>query len=208
MLGEQATSSASLALCTQDLQSNSIATTNLIKFLKDVDEVTICRSNAYYTKYGTSWLVDNLPSTDMVLNTCEESLIDKVRERLVGVSEMELGGPLVLKKMLNIVMNVDNAALRPLMESLQNLRMKDMPGKNVGTVVIYLKGALLLLQNCVAIPTNTMGILNNVISLANCQEFTAYMQSIYFASKRDSTVGGYMKYLDSAESDYRTLYRK
>ena len=144
----------------------------------------------------------------MVLNTCKESLKEKVREGLVGVSEMELGGPLVLKKMLSIVMNVDDAALRSLIESLQNLQMKDMLGEVVGTVVSYLKGALLLLQNCAAISTNTIGLLNDVMSLTDCQEFTAYMQSIYFALKRSSTVGGYMEYLDSDESEYRTLYRK
>ena len=70
----------------------------------------------------------------------------------------------MLKKMLDIVMNVDDAALWSLTGGLQNLRMKDVPGENVGTVVSYLKGALLLLQNCAAIPTDAMGLLNDVQS--------------------------------------------
>ena len=53
-----------------------------------------------------------------------------------------------------------------------------------------------------------MGLLNDVMSLVNCQEFTAYIQSIYFASKRNRAVGGYLEYLDAAESKYRSLYRK
>ena len=56
--------------------------------------------------------------------------------------------------MLDIVMDVDASALRSLTEALQNLRMKDVPGE---------KGALLLLQNCSAIPTDTMGLLNDVM---------------------------------------------
>jgi len=61
--------------------------------------------------------VENLSwSGDYILNTCEDSLCDKVREGLVGVSEIENGGPLVLKKMLDIVMNVDDAALTSLTE--------------------------------------------------------------------------------------------
>ena len=79
-------------------------------------------------------------SSDRILNTCEDSLCDKVREGLIGVSELESGGPLVLKKMLDIVMDVDDSALKSLTEALQNLRMKDVPGDNVGTVVSYLKG--------------------------------------------------------------------
>ena len=114
----------------------------------------------------------------------------------------------MLKKMLDIVMNVDNAALHSLTEGLQNLRMKDASGENVGTVVKYLKGALLLLNNCAAIPTNTMGLLNDVMSSADCKYFTDYMKLIYFALKRTNTVGDYMKYLDKAEAKYRTLYQK
>ncbi len=100
--------------------------------------------------------------------------------------------PLVLKKMLDIVMNVDNAALCSLTEGLQKLRIKDVPGGKVGTMVSYLKGALLLLQNCAAIPTETMGLLNNVMSFADCKDFTDYMNSIYFSSKRTNTMGDYM----------------
>ena len=106
---------------------------------------------------------------------------------------MECGGPLVLKKMLDIVMNDNDAALPSLMEGLQNLRMKDVPGENIGTVVSYLKGTLLLLQNCAAILTDVMGILNNMMSSADCKYFTDYMKLIYFALKRTNTVGDYTK---------------
>ena len=209
LLSELNAIQASLQTSTQNLQDTPIATTNLIQSFKNVDEATIKRSNSYYARYGASWSVENLSwSADYILNTCEDSLRDKVREGLVGVNELENGGPLVLKKMLDIVMNVDDAALRSLTEGLQSLRMKDVPGENVGTVVSYLKGALLLLQNCSAIPTDAMGLLNDVMSSADCSEFTNYMQSIYFASKRTGTVGDYMEYLDVAEAEYRTLYRK
>lgn len=106
-------------------------------------------------------------------------------------------------------MDMDESALRSLTEALQNLRMKDVLGENVGTVVSYMKGALLLLQNCSAILTDGIVLLNDVMVSADCDVFTAYMKSIYFASKRDSTtVGGYMEYLDTAQAEYLTPYRK
>ena len=72
---------------------------DLIKSFKDIDEATIKRSNSYYARYGADCLVENLSwSSDQILNTCDESLRDKVREGLVGVSALESGGPLVLKK--------------------------------------------------------------------------------------------------------------
>lgn len=147
-------------------------------------------------------------SPDQVLDTCKELLRDRVREGLVRVSALKSGGPLLLKKMIDIVTDVDDSALRSLTESLQSLRLKDVPGENDGTAVRYLKGTLFLFQNCSAVPTDTMGRLNDVMTSMDCEEFTGYMKSIYFASKRERTVGGYVEYLDTAEDEYMTLYRE
>ena len=43
-------------------------------------------------------------------------------------------------------MDVDDAALRSLIEALQTLRMKDVARENVGTLVSYLEKSLLLLK--------------------------------------------------------------
>ena len=78
-------------------------------------------------------------------------------------------------------MDVDYITLRSLTESLKSLRLADVPGKNVGTAVSYLKGALLLLKKCNAVPTNSMGLLNNVMNSTDCNYFTNYMKMMYFA---------------------------
>ena len=70
-------------------------------------------------------------------------------------------------------MDVDDSALRSLTEALQTLRMKDVAGENVGTVVSYLKGALLLLQNCSGLPTDTMELINNTMVSADYAEYSS-----------------------------------
>ena len=72
---------------------------------------------------------------------------------------------------------------------------------NLGTVVSYLKGVLLILQNYGA-------VLTDVMILADCEDFISYMKLIYFVSKRYSSRSGYIEYLDSAETYYRILYQK
>jgi len=109
--------------------------------------------------------------------------------------------------MLDIVMDVDDSALRLLMQNLQTLRMKDVPGENVGTIVSYLKGALSLLGNCNKIPTDVMEVLNDTFCSAACDDFTDYMKAIYFSHKRRTQVIHHMKFLHLAEGGYRTLYR-
>ena len=67
-------------------------------------------------------------------------------------------------------------------------------------MVSYLKGDLLLLKNYKDILADTMGLINDVMTSADCKGFTKYMKSIYFASKRHHTIGGYMEYLDTEET--------
>ena len=87
------------------------------------------------------------------------------------------------------------------------LRLKDVPGKNVCTAVSYLKGALLLLQNCLGLPTDTMGLLNDTMGSADCNEFSGFMNSMYFDHKRKTREITHQEYLCLAEAEYRTLYR-
>ena len=53
-----------------------------------------------------------------------------------------------------------------------------------------------------------MGILNDVMVSADCEEFVEYMKPIYFATKHNSLDDEYMKYLDTSDTKYRTLYRR
>ena len=52
-----------------------------------------------------------------------------MREGLFVVTDLELGGPLVLKKMMDIVIDVYDSNLCSLNESLQVLCLKDVSDK-------------------------------------------------------------------------------
>ena len=85
--------------------------------------------------------------------------------------------------------------------------MKDTEGKNVATVVSYLKGALLLLKNCADLPTDTHGLLNDIMTSASNDAFTGYMRLIYYDQKQSRWSFDFLKYLKVAEAEYMTLYR-
>ena len=90
----------------------SLAPISLLKNFKGIGEEEVRVSNQYYSQYGLEYSVENLAwSNDRLLNTCEEPLRNKILEGLVGVDAMELGGPLVLKLMLDIIMDVDDSAI-------------------------------------------------------------------------------------------------
>ena len=154
---------------------------DLLKAFQDLSKTEICQSNNHYAMFGTDATVENISwSQDSIINSCEESLIEKVRESMVGMSTLEMGGPIILIIMLDIIMEVDDSALRALTESLQNIRMKDIKGENVGTIASYLKGALLLLQNYGKLTTDTISVLRGIFYFAECDEFTTFISNLYF----------------------------
>ena len=76
--------------------------------------------------------------------------------------------------MLDIIMDIDNSVLRALNQILQTLRLKDIPGENIHTTVRHFKGVLMLLQNCSGLPTDTMGLLSNIVVLVDCKESSGF----------------------------------
>ena len=124
---------------------------------------------------------------------------------------MYAGGTLVLKMILEIFVDVNDSTLRSLTQSLYTLCMKDIPGENMGTVMSYLKGVLLLLQNCSDLPTRIMGLLTKIIYSSNFNNSSSYMRLIYFTHKwliNYNKVAYFIGYLNKTESESRTLYRK
>ena len=74
------------------LKEVDIKQLNLVKPFKMIDETEICQYNCYYVMYGSEASVENLAwLSDCILNTCEDSLHDKVREGMVGASTLEAG---------------------------------------------------------------------------------------------------------------------
>ena len=55
--------------------------------------------------------------------------------------------------------------------------------KNVSMIVIYLKGALNFLVNCLILLTDIMGILTNNMCFLECDDFSVYMWLVYFDHK-------------------------
>ena len=112
--------------------------TNSLKSFKGISEEEVRISNRYYSQYGSEYSVENLAwLNDRILNTYEEPLRNKILKGMVGVNMMEMGGNLVLKLMLEIIMDINNSALRALTQSLQTLRLNYVPSENVCTTVSY-----------------------------------------------------------------------
>ena len=77
------------------------------------------------------------------------------------VKLIKVGG-LVLKKMVGVIIDVDDSAMRILIQNLQVLQLVNV-GENVGTVVSFLKGALMLIKNCALLLADTTVLMNDTM---------------------------------------------
>ena len=53
----------------------------------------------------------------------------------------------------------------------------------MGIVVSYLKGALILLNNCAELPMETHRLLSDIMTSAINEDFHGYMKSVYYGKK-------------------------
>lgn len=110
-----------------------------------------------------------------MLGTCDITLKEKLREGLTGVPSMEKGVPLVFKMMFDVVMDIEDSSLWSMTDRIKTVRMKEIPGENIGTIVSYLKGVILILDNCNSLPTDVLGLIKNVMSSTDSKVFCEYM---------------------------------
>merc|ERR1740124_409077 len=193
----------------QSAEEVAIDLVDLLKNYKGIAEETVRVFNRYYSRFRAEYSMENLAwSPNRILQRFEEPLRNNILEGIVGISPMESGGPLIFKLMLEIIMDADDSALRVLTKSLQTLQLKDVPGKNICTAVSYLKGALMLLQNCSELRTDTMGLLNGIMISADCDEFSGFMNLVYYDHKRKTRLINHSEYLRLTEAEYRTFYWK
>jgi len=190
-----------------DLVAVMVKSRNLSTDFRDVDVDDIKASNRYYSNFGADYVVENFQwSEDRILATCDATLRGKMREGLTGISGLERGGHMVLKMMLEVVMDVEDGSLRSMTEMIKTVRMKDIPGENMGVIASYLKAVIFLLDNCNSLPTDVLELLNDVMTSDDSKVFSEYMQSIYFAHTRTIKEVSPRDYVEYAEKEYRTLY--
>ena len=85
--------------------------------------------------------------------------------------------------MLDIVIDVDDSALRSPTQNLQTLRMKEISEENMITVISYLKGTLMLLDNCDKLPTDIIGLIKDIMCSVEYNKFTGFMRNVYCEHK-------------------------
>eukprot|EP00957_Ditylum_brightwellii_P061291 4652033-Ditylum_brightwellii.AAC.1 len=81
------------------------------------------------------------------------------------------------------------------------MQLKDFPGENVSTAASYLRGVIVLLKNCKEIPTDLMGLLNEIFASASTEDYSAYVNMLYINHCTSVKIITPLEFIEDAEKN-------
>ena len=142
---------------------------------------TVQEANAFYLEFGEDYHGENIVwSGQKILNSCDTELRDKLIESTRSWPKKHRGGPTYLKLLLGLILSTSQKSLRSLTDKVQILRITDFPGENATKAVSFIRGAVLILSNNDAAPTDLVPLVLRIFSSSTCTKFKTHVDNIDF----------------------------
>ena len=164
----------------EDGLPNTEECVNLLETCHGVTMDIVLKGSALYAlKSAADWHPQNiLWSGKAILNSCHESLKDKLVEAAEAIDPELRGGPVYLMLMNKLILATSEKAMRGLTDKLSSLKLSDFDGENVLKCGSYLKSVLTLLGNHNKIPHDINLLLFAIFKHCSTAEFVDYVKSI------------------------------
>ena len=112
------------------------------------------------------------------MNSCDDTLRDKLIESTRGWSPLHKGGPTYLKLLMNLIVATSKKSLRSLLNKVSSLKLSDFDGEDVNKAVSFLRGAVLILKDNDALPSDFLTLVINIFKQTSCATFASYVTTI------------------------------
>jgi uncharacterized membrane protein YgcG len=170
-----------------------------------IDEIR--KSNRYYNMYGQDYDVQDLGWTQELLeNSCEPSLRDKVMEKITLYPRDEQGGPLFYRIMMELITTTTDQATRTMITRITNMKIRDIAGEDISQAVSSIRGALRHLTSVNSVPHDFRSILIDTFKKTSVPEFNdifnVLTSNIRLNSNYDVSIE---KVLETAEATYHEM---
>lgn len=155
----------------------SVATEiDLFRSVKSTSLSVVKLANQYFMEYGEDFHGENIVwSGEKILNSCDATLRDKLIESTRGWDEMHKGGPTYLKLLMNLIVATSEKSLRSLLDKVAKLKLTDFNGEDVNKAVSFLRGALLILRDNNALPSDFCTLLIKIFKQTSCEDFRSFV---------------------------------
>lgn len=147
----------------------------------------------------------------LVSNSCDSDLRQRVTERLIGVDDYEIGGATYFKVAIECITSMSHTVSMSLSIKLTKLTIQQFEGENVISVISALRGATQRLTMSGMLPPHLPIIIYKIFQSSTCVAFNNFFAALYAREEADVMLFGPSKRLPSetlfrvAEHQYRTM---
>ena len=148
----------------------------------------VARSNMHYNQFGQAYDVQDLNWTQELLeNSCDPTLRDKLMEILVLSPRAQHGGPLFYRIMMGLITTTTAEATRMMVTRITTMKIRDLPGEDVSKAVSTIRGAMQHLETAQAVPNDIRNILMDIFEKTSVPEFNNIFTVMKSQAKIDVT---------------------
>ena len=185
-----------------DAASNPV-TVELTQNFTSLDDHRIQLHVYFLRKYGQSYDLQNLDwSRELLENSCDIDLREKVDEKLQKLPTGLISGPLYFFHMIELIMDTSETVANTIVTRLENLHLNQTEGENVLMVVSLLRGAIKRLSSVNRLPQDINSKILQVFQTTSVQDFNDIFKYMSTASKLKQQTFTTEEILNVAESNY------
>lgn len=149
----------------------------------------VLRSNQHYNQFGQNYDVQDLNwSQELLENSCDSTLRDKVMENLLLYPRNQHGGPLYYRIMMGLITTTTAEATRMMITRITTMKIRDIQGEDVSKAVSTIRGALQHLETAQAVPNDIRNILMDIFDKSSVPEFNNIFTVMKSQLKIDTTM--------------------
>jgi len=136
--------------------------------------------SVYASTYGPDYMVQNLLwSGTKFLESCDDELLNKIKERTKSYAFMEKTGPVYFSVALEMIQSSAEAVLRTLTRALETISLKNIDGENVWTLTSILRGIADQLSSNNLLPADAMTLVTNALTQCSTQKFVSFIEFMH-----------------------------
>jgi hypothetical protein len=149
--------------------------------------------------------------TQLVSNSCDSDLHQRVTEKMIGIDEYEVGGATYFKMAIECITSMSHTVSMSLSIKISNMTIQQFTGENVISVISAVRGATERLKMSGMLPPHLPIILYKIFQSSTCIKFNNFFAALYAREEADIMLFGPSKRLPSdtlfriAEHQHRTM---
>lgn len=165
--------------------------------------------NEFLNSFGKDYDIQNLEwASDLLENSFELELKDKVNEKMFTVPKTDQGGPLVYYYAMDIIMSTSEDSIRAMISRITRMTINRIEGENISKAVSQLRSAILRLKTAGKTPSDIIDKLLDIFQTSSVQEFNELFKGMKLKILLDGTKYEEDDILKEAEMAYLELLEK